>query len=124
MPAFGAPALPVASCCYRNALIDTPWDIRPAFHEAGTWRGSDIAAAATMVARSNRRVHMLVSSGGLPDPRLPIGGPRQMPVDSCPCVGIGLRFASDYLPEPDELVAPAAACLSPFFTSWSHWFAA
>lgn len=28
-----------------------------------------------------------------------------MPVDSCPRVGIGLRVASDYLPDPEELAA-------------------
>jgi hypothetical protein len=34
----------------------------PMFHEAGTCRGRDIAHAATIVARSTRRVHMIVSS--------------------------------------------------------------
>jgi hypothetical protein len=31
-------------------------------HEAGTWRGSDMAAAATIVARSTRLVHMIATS--------------------------------------------------------------
>lgn len=35
---------------------------KPRFHEAGTCFGRDIAAAATIVARSNRRVHMFASS--------------------------------------------------------------
>lgn len=29
--------------------------------DAGTWRGNDMAAAATIVARSTRRVHMFAS---------------------------------------------------------------
>jgi hypothetical protein len=110
-------------CRYRSALIETPWAARPVVHEAGTWRGSVIAAAATMVARSNRRVHMLVSSGGLPNPQVTHRRASSMPVDSCPCVGIGLRVASDYLPDPEELVLPAEACLS-FFISLSHWLVA
>lgn len=101
----------------------TPWAARPLVQEAGTWRGSDIAAAATMVARSKRRVHMLVSSGGLPNPQVTHHSVAPMPVDSGPCVGIGLRAASDYLPDPEELVLPAEACLS-FFISLSHWLAA
>jgi hypothetical protein len=36
--------------------------LKPAFHEAGTWRGSDIAHAATIVANSSRLVHMMASS--------------------------------------------------------------
>jgi hypothetical protein len=35
----------------------------PELHEAGTCLGRDIAAAATIVARSTRRVHMIASSG-------------------------------------------------------------
>jgi hypothetical protein len=33
---------------------------RPAPQEAGTWRGSDIAHAATIVASSTRLVHMVL----------------------------------------------------------------
>jgi hypothetical protein len=51
----------------RSALqrseLTAIWELpNPAFHEAGTWRGSDIAAAATIVASSKRRVHMFVTS--------------------------------------------------------------
>ena len=31
----------------------------PTFHDAGTWRGSDIAAAATIVNSSSRLAHMI-----------------------------------------------------------------
>jgi hypothetical protein len=34
----------------------------PAFHEAGTCRGSVIAQAATIVASSTRLVHMVATS--------------------------------------------------------------
>jgi hypothetical protein len=43
----------------ETATLDVP---SPAFHEAGTWRGSDIAHAATIVANSTRLVHMTISS--------------------------------------------------------------
>jgi hypothetical protein len=62
---------------------------------------------------------MLVSSGGLPNPQVTHRSVASMPVDSGPCVGIGLRVASDYLPDPEGLVLPAEACLS-FFMSLSH----
>lgn len=47
-----------------------------------------------------------------------------MPVDSCPVVGIGQRVASDYLPDPEELVpeAPPVDCPAPL--TESHWLAA
>ena len=34
---------------------------RPTFQEAGTWRGSDMAHAATIVASNTLRVHMIAS---------------------------------------------------------------
>ena len=34
---------------------------RPTFHEAGTWRGSDMAHAATIVASNTLRVHIVAS---------------------------------------------------------------
>jgi hypothetical protein len=64
MPAFGAPAFPWhCGKGYREltVMFDTP-KFTP--HEAGTWRGSDIAAAAISVARSTLRVHMLATSAG------------------------------------------------------------
>lgn len=66
---------------------------------------------------------MLVSSGGLPNPQVTHRSGASMPVDSGPCVGIGLRVASDYLRDPEELVVSAEACLS-FFIRLSHWLAA
>jgi hypothetical protein len=41
-----------------TALLEAP---SAAVKDAGTWRGNDIAAAATIVARSSRRVHMFAS---------------------------------------------------------------
>ena len=46
----------------RRELMAIPWAANPPFQEAGTWRGSDIAAAATIVAKSTRRVHRFASS--------------------------------------------------------------
>jgi hypothetical protein len=37
-------------------------EANPTFHEAGTWRGSDIAAAATIVSSNSRRAHMSATS--------------------------------------------------------------
>src|SRR5258706_13112533 len=54
---------------------------RPAPQEAGTWRGSDIAHAATIVASSTRLVHMVLppffSSFAAVDFRLPAGAAAQ-----------------------------------------------
>jgi hypothetical protein len=52
-----------------------------------------------------------------------------MPVDSCPSVGLGLRGASDYLPDPEELGAgelvPAVeACFAGLLISRSQSLAA
>jgi hypothetical protein len=64
MPALVAPAFPVKLCdaqAQRSETTATSFELAAAFHEAGRWRGSDIAAAATIVARSTRRVHIAAS---------------------------------------------------------------
>src|SRR5688572_25863410 len=52
------------------------------FQEAGTWRGSDIAAAATIVASSTRRVHMFAASGLLSNRYLTARPGAALPADS------------------------------------------
>jgi hypothetical protein len=48
----------------RSSLIPVDADARPSPppQEAGTWRGNDIAAAATSVASNTRLAHMFDSS--------------------------------------------------------------
>jgi hypothetical protein len=59
MPAFEAPASGIIRAAQRSEDIATFELSRLTFHEAGTCLGSDIAAAATIVTRSIRRVHMI-----------------------------------------------------------------
>jgi hypothetical protein len=46
----------------RSDVSVTGPDPAAELHDAGKWRGRDMAAAATSVASSNRRVHIVASS--------------------------------------------------------------
>ena len=65
MPAFWTPAF--RECresrgVQRSEDEEALTSAKLTFHdEAGTWRGSDIAAAATIVASNTLRVHMVAS---------------------------------------------------------------
>lgn len=81
MPAFGAPAFPVLLLplekLYRKVVTARFALPKPTFHEAGTCFGMDMAAAAIIVARSTRLVHMLASCESCVLPvRLPTAGHR------------------------------------------------
>src|SRR4249919_3944321 len=69
----------------------------PLFQEAGTWRGSDMAAAATIVARSTRLVHMIASSNECVRPKFQVThrGPGAMPAMSVRIVGIDRHALSE-----------------------------
>ena len=69
MPALAGISLGL-QCRQRKLLTATVPSDAPsaAVKDAGTWRGNDIAAAATIVARSSRRVHMFASGNGLDQP--------------------------------------------------------
>jgi len=86
------------------------------FQESGTWRGSDIAAAATIVTRSTRRVHMSASRLNLSNYYLTHAGKAKMPADSCRCVGLGwrLRRTKPYLPDWPWVLLTAAAPVPDF----------
>jgi hypothetical protein len=57
------PAFRCSPCrCYRLDEIARFVLAALAFHEAGTWRGSVIAHAATIVANSTRLAHMITTS--------------------------------------------------------------
>lgn len=85
-------------------------------HVAGAWRGSDIAAAATIVANNTRRAHMVASWEWVVVSviRLPIRAVRALPVESrrerrnppAPRVGAGYFELPDALPEEDDPAAP------------------
>ena len=53
----------------RCAVTMSPWKAEEAPPEAGTCRGSDMAAAATIVTNSTRRVHMSASIPKIPSPQ-------------------------------------------------------
>ena len=93
MPAFRAPAFVYCGC--QRSELATWGATKPTFQEAGTWRGSDIAAAATIVARSTRRVHMFAASNELSKRYLTHSAALEMPADSDHCVGLGWPAASD-----------------------------
>jgi hypothetical protein len=67
-----------------------------------------MAAAATIVASNTLRVHMLVSSCGLPKVEVTPSGCREVPVESVTQVGPDRPCTSDwpYLELPPELPAP------------------
>src|SRR5437763_11517918 len=67
----------------------------PTFQEAGTWRGSDIAHAATIVASSTRLVHMVASFARSVASKVTRGGVAPKPDVSRIGVGADRTPASD-----------------------------
>src|ERR1700694_753308 len=96
MPAFGAPALPAKQRCYRLLLMEAFATPSPAFQNAGTWRGRDMAAMATIVARRTRRLHIAVSSARLSEVQVTRRPGVPMQADSVHRVGGDRRSTSDY----------------------------
>ena len=77
MPALGRHFPTFLKESQRSEETDT-WVVpRPTFQEAGTWRGSVMAQAATIVASNTRLVHMFASFAQFVAFTLPAGERRQ-----------------------------------------------
>jgi len=85
------------------------------FQEAGTWRGSDMAHAATIVASSTRLVHMVASFAQVVALKLPAGAGRQCrtPLEWASERGGPPRRTTAYFDEPLEPELPELEPLAP-----------